>query len=221
MKTAIRRVAVALALVGAAGCGSADHAGRPEDVKDVAILYANNCAGCHGPDGRFGVAQPLNDSTYLALVTDAQLEDIIARGVPGTPMPAFAQAAGGDLTAAQVRILAEGLRTTWRTAPASGPLPRYRADDAAGDPARGREVFQSYCARCHGDDGAGGARGGSVVDEAFLSLTSDQALRTTIIAGRSDLGTPGWKDYAPGAAIDDQQISDVVAWLTSHRGHHE
>ena len=154
-------------------------------------------------------------------MTDAQLEDIIARGVPGTPMPAFAQAAGGDLTAAQVRILAEGLRTTWRTAPASGPLPRYRADDAAGDPARGREVFQSYCARCHGDDGAGGARGGSVVDEAFLSLTSDQALRTTIIAGRSDLGTPGWKDYAPGAAIDDQQISDVVAWLTSHRGHHD
>jgi mono/diheme cytochrome c family protein len=154
-------------------------------------------------------------------MTDAQLEDIIARGVPGTPMPAFAQAAGGDLTAAQVRILADGLRMTWRTAPASGPLPRYRSDDAAGDPARGREVFQSYCARCHGDDGAGGARGGSVVDEAFLSLTSDQALRTTIIAGRSDLGTPGWKDYAPGAAIDDQQISDVVAWLTSHRGHHE
>jgi mono/diheme cytochrome c family protein len=221
MKTAIRRVAVALALVSAAGCGGSDHAGRPEDVKDVVTLYSTNCAGCHGPDGRFGVAQPLNDPIYLALVTDAQLEDVIARGVAGTPMPAFAQAAGGDLTAEQVRIVATGLRRTWGKAPVAGPLPRYRADDATGDSARGREVFQSYCARCHGDDGAGGARAGSVVDEAFLSLTSDQALRTTIIAGRSDLGTPGWKDYAPGAAMSDQQISEVVAWLTSHRGQHE
>jgi mono/diheme cytochrome c family protein len=216
----VRLVVVALALIVAAACGGTSD-GRPEDVKDFAVLYQRNCAGCHGSGGRLGVAQPLNDPTYLAIVPDARLHEVIARGVPGTPMPAFARAAGGDLTAEQVRILVEGLKQAWGRSEREGTLPRYIADDLTADPARGREVFRSTCARCHGEDGSGGRGAGSVVDEAFLALTSDQALRTAVIAGRPDLGTPGWKDYVAGAPMTDQQISDVVAWLTSHRGPHE
>jgi cytochrome c oxidase cbb3-type subunit 3/ubiquinol-cytochrome c reductase cytochrome c subunit len=47
-------------------------------------------------------------------------------------------------------------------------------------------------------------------------LYNDQTLRTLIIAGRPDLGHPGWRDYKP--ALDSAQVSDIVAWLAVKRG---
>jgi cytochrome c oxidase cbb3-type subunit 3 len=46
---------------------------------------------------------------------------------------------------------------------------------------------------------------------------SDQGLRTTIIAGRTDLGMPDWREAAPGRPMSDREITDVVAWLASQR----
>ena len=40
----------------------------PSQVVDFSQLYADNCAGCHGTDGRLGAALPLHDPLYLALV---------------------------------------------------------------------------------------------------------------------------------------------------------
>jgi hypothetical protein len=48
-------------------------------------------------------------------------------------------------------------------------------------------------------------------------LVSDQALRTSIIAGRRDLGHPDWRGYPPGQPLTAQQVADVVAWLASKR----
>jgi mono/diheme cytochrome c family protein len=201
---------------------------RPEAITDFATLYAANCAGCHGADGRRGAAQPLNDPAYLALVDAARLRDVIARGVPPTSMPAFAHEAGGSLTAEQIAAIAAGLQREWGSATRPDVvLPAYSADAAQahgvarGDVERGRSVFATFCARCHGDEGRGGSAAGSVVDPAFLALTSDQALRTSVIVGRSDDGSPGWRDYLPGRPMTDQEISDVVAWLAAHRGHHD
>jgi hypothetical protein len=56
-----------------------------------------------------------------------------------------------------------------------------------------------------------------VIDAAYLALTSDQALRTAVIVGRSDLGMPDWRANIPGRPMTAQEISDVVAWLASHR----
>ena len=213
-----------------AGCGRpTERAGRPEQVTDFRILYEENCAGCHGADGRRGVAQPLNDPVYLALVSDARLIDVISHGMRGTPMTPFAVAAGGTLTDEQVRALVDGIRRNWSGAQrlAAATAPAYSEDDAIaqgaqrGDPTRGRATYETYCGRCHGNDGRGGPTAGSVVDEAFLSLTSNQALRTTILAGRADENIPGWRDYVPGQPMTSQQVSDVVAWLVSHRGTHD
>jgi cytochrome c oxidase cbb3-type subunit 3/ubiquinol-cytochrome c reductase cytochrome c subunit len=103
------------------------------------------------------------------------------------------------------------------------PLPPYAAettvthDAHAGDPEQGLRVYAEACARCHGADGRGGAKGGSVVDAAYLALVSDQALRTAVIAGRTDLGMPDWRSDIPGQPLTAQHISAVVAWLVSHR----
>jgi mono/diheme cytochrome c family protein len=191
---------------------------RADEITDVATLYGSNCAGCHGVDGRHGVGQPLNDATYLALVGEARLRDIITRGVPGTPMAAFGREAGGSLTSGQIAAIASGLTREWGRARSvdAAALPAYSEADArargiaAGDPARGRAAFATYCARCHGDEGRGGTTAGSVVDRAYLSLTSDQAIRTAVIVGRAD-------ECATRQTMDDQEISDVVAWIASHR----
>ena len=56
-----------------------------------------------------------------------------------------------------------------------------------------------------------------MIDPAYLALVSDQALRTAVIVGRSDLGMPDWRANISGRAMTAQEISDVVAWLASHR----
>src|SRR5215475_2023339 len=38
----------------------------PSQVTDFRQLYGQNCAACHGADGRLGGARPLNDQLYLA-----------------------------------------------------------------------------------------------------------------------------------------------------------
>jgi cytochrome c oxidase cbb3-type subunit III len=45
---------------------------------------------------------------------------------------------------------------------------------------------------------------------------SPQHLRTTIIAGRSDLGMPDWRGNG-GSPLTPQQVADVVAWLVAQR----
>ena len=46
--------------------------------------------------------------------------------------------------------------------------------------------------------GGAAPKGGSVVDASYLALVSDQYLRTTVIAGRTDLGMPDWREYVKG-----------------------
>src|SRR5262245_56897619 len=109
-------------LLAAAGCdlpgkpSPDDPAVRPDQVRDFGKLYAQNCSGCHGADGRLGPAAPLNDPLFLAIVPDAELLRTVTKGRAGTPMPPFDQARGGPLTAEQVRVLAEGLKRHWHPA---------------------------------------------------------------------------------------------------------
>ena len=46
---------------------------------------------------------------------------------------------------------------------------------------------------------------------------SNQGLRTTVIAGRPDLGAPDWRGNLPGQIMTSQDVADVVAWLAAQR----
>ena len=220
------RVLVLAALAAAAGaCNSAP--GRPplnseviapDKILDFDVLYASNCAGCHGPDGAGGAAIGLANPVYLAIADDATIRRVSADGVPGTAMPAFAQQAGGMLTAEQIDAIVSGIRARWaRPKMMSGiELPPYAAQ-APGDPARGAKVYAQFCSSCHGASGRGDQRASSIVDGSFLALVSDQGLRTTVIVGRPDFGAPDWRGNVPGKPLSSEEISDVVAWLTAQR----
>lgn len=219
------RLGALLALAAALGaCADFPGRPRPEDrpvrpraVLDASALYAANCAGCHGRDGHHGAARALADPLYLAWIDDGALRSVIERGVPGTAMPAFATSQGGTLTEAQIEALVDGLRARWAKPVDTGgvALPPYAAPP--GDAASGARVYATYCASCHGEKGEGGRARGSIVDGSYLSLVSDQALRSAVVAGRSDLGMPDWRNAVPGRAMSDSEIADVVAWLAAQR----
>ena len=226
--TAMGALNVALAtllFVSLAGCDILPGRARARAQRDTPpaqtaafyALYDQQCAGCHGRDGRLGAARPLNDPVYLALVPSERVRDVIAHGLPGTAQPAFATSAGGSLTDQQIESLVQGLRTSWSR-------PNVLRDDSAlpyaaplGDPERGSVVFAAACANCHGADGGGGPNARSIVDPSYLALVSDQHLRTTVIAGRADLGMPDWRGQIPGRALSPAEISNVVAWLVTKR----
>jgi cytochrome c oxidase cbb3-type subunit III len=212
-----------LAAILVGGCDSlpgrptqADLPLRPTNVTDFATLYGENWAGCHGAEGKSGAAIAMNNPIYLALIDDASMRRVISAGVPGTAMPPFAQSAGGSLTDAQIDLVIAGIRKNWAGAPGSAAGAPPYSTSTAGDPSSGAQVYASGCQSCHGPDGKGGPAG-SVVDASYLSLVSDQYLRSIVIAGRPELGHPDWKNDVAGQPLTAGQVSDVVAWLASKR----
>jgi cytochrome c oxidase cbb3-type subunit 3 len=190
----------------------------PNAVLEFSTLYRENCAGCHGTEGRGGAAIALANPVYLAIADDAAIRTVITKGVPGTAMPAFAQSAGGMLTDAQIDIITTQIRSRWsKPGILDGANPPSYATKSTGDVTHGETAYKTYCASCHGSGGSGGAKGSSITDDSFLALVSDQGLRTIVIAGRPELGAPDWRGNIPGNPMTDREVSDVVAWLISHR----
>jgi cytochrome c oxidase cbb3-type subunit 3 len=218
-------VCAALAAILASGCG-APHGQpnkdsevlAPKEVLAFGTLYAENCAGCHGADGRGGAAIALANPVYLAIADDAAIRKVIADGAPGTAMPAFAESAGGLLTDAQIDVLTKDIRSNWSKQEILDTVaaPSY-APKSEGDTQRGEATYKSYCESCHGPGGGGGRKGSAITNDSFLALISDQGLRTIVIAGRPELGAPDWRGNVPGKPMSDQEVTDVVAWLESRR----
>ena len=215
----------ALAMVLVSGCSSPH--GRPgkdseplapNEVLNFGTLYGDNCAGCHGAEGRGGAAIALADPVYLAIGDEAAMRKSIANGVSGTSMAAFAQGAGGMLTEKQIDVITSGIRSRWsRPGILGSSNPPSYAAKLAGDARRGETAFKTYCESCHGPEGKGGTKGSAITNDSFLALVSDQGLRTIIIAGRPEFGAPDWRGNVPGKPMSDQEVTDVVTWLASHR----
>lgn len=89
--------------------GSEPEVGRPEQLVSFRPLYEQNCAGCHGSEGKSGAAISLANPLYLAIAGKANIERITRDGVAGTMMPAFGHLAGGMLTDQQIAVLAQGM----------------------------------------------------------------------------------------------------------------
>ena len=190
----------------------------PSEISDFRTLYAENCAGCHGTDGRGGAAIALADPVYLAIADESAMRKAIANGVRGTSMPAFAQNAGGILTEKQVDVITSGIRSRWsRPGILDESKPPSYTAKFSGDIQRGEISYRRYCASCHGQQGEGGPKGSSITNDSFLALVSDQGLRTIVITGRPELKAPDWRGNVPGRPMSDQEVTDIVAWLTSHR----
>ena len=103
------------------------------------------CSACHGIHAEGGKGPALNRGEFAAGDRDIDIYRVIARGVPGTEMPAY----GARSTEENIWRMVAFLRTF-------EPAPDEHVD---GDPARGAEVFwdRAGCGGCH----KVGRRGGS------------------------------------------------------------
>jgi len=233
IRSALYAIALAAACCGI-GCGSAPgHPGpgpevvRPDEVLEFSTLYKQNCAACHGENGKNGAAISLANPVYIELAGEGRLRDTVAKGVPGKLMPAFAATSGGMLTDAQVTALAQGMVRQWGS---PGILkdknpPLYLATLPA-NAEHGLQAYGVFCARCHGAAGEGGPpdgnpasekpKLGSIVDPSYLALISDQNLRSILIAGRPDQAMPDWRSDA-AQPLTDQQLTDILAWMATKR----
>jgi cytochrome c oxidase cbb3-type subunit III len=215
----------AVATIFLAGCGAPHGQPRsgsevlaPNEVLEFGPLFAENCAACHGAEGKGGAAIALANPVYLAIADDASIRKATAQGLPGTAMPAFAQSAGGMLTDAQIDVITKEIRSRWSRQGVldAGSAPPY-APKLTGEAQRGEAAYKTFCESCHGPAGRGGLKASAVADDSFLALVSDRSLRTIVIAGRPELGAPDWRGNLPGRPMSDQEVTDVVAWLASRR----
>lgn len=220
---AARGLAVALLAMGfLTGCDNMP--GRPKldeqtlppaAVVDFQKLYRLNCNGCHGFDGNIAGSIAMDDPTYLAIVPEATLREVIAKGIPGTLMPAFSQAEGGTLTDQQIDILVKGILAWKQPGTPAADLPPYSAPP--GDATAGVSTYATYLASLKEVAPATMFGDGFLTNPAFLGLTSDQHLRTLVIVGRPELGIPNFRTALNGSPLSNDQISDIVAWLISQR----
>jgi mono/diheme cytochrome c family protein len=205
-------------LVGSLGCNrkvgppdDQDELMRPENVASFDRLYKQNCSACHGENGSGGPALDLANPKYQALVDDASSKRWITSGMPGTQMPAFGESAGGFLTPQQVDVLVAGMRARWGSKDhGAAEMPPY-SSSVVGNVEHGQDLFRVSCASCHQQGQQ------KITDASYLSLVSDQSLRTIVIAGRTDLGHPDWNQVRHGQPSTDQDVSDVIAYLHSLR----
>ena len=103
------------------------------DVVAGATVFADNCAGCHGPEGRGGVGPTLEPAGFASLVAV-----MVAQG--GLDMPAF----DPGLDEAQIDDVAAFVAQEL-----SAPISR------TADVTEGGELYRLYCAGCHSSTGRG------------------------------------------------------------------
>jgi cytochrome c oxidase cbb3-type subunit 3 len=138
-------------------------------------VWAGNCAGCHGLDGRGGERGPnIATNPEIAGLTDAQITDIVREGSPNMAMPAL----GRTLSAAQITAVVNHLRTLQGD---------QRAAALPGDPIAGHALFyggKAECTNCHMVDGLGGFLGPELSD--FARTRPAEEIRAAIVHPEPD-----------------------------------
>ena len=145
----------------------------PPGASRGAILYAQHCTVCHGPDGRgngpaapsliprprdFTGGQFKYKSTPTAdPPTDADLIGVVSRGLNASAMPYFHDLLS-DADVREVVDYIKGFSPVFRSHIAYGIAIPPRIAATADSIARGKALFNSLgCQACHGENGRGGA----------------------------------------------------------------
>lgn len=135
-------------------------------------IFANNCAVCHGSDGRGAVGFPnLADDVWLYGGDPEQIKHSVLQGREGV-MPAF----GDQLGESGVRAVAAYVYTL-----NGREWPRQDLVE------RGKEQYQTVCASCHGPEGKGNQQLGApdLTNDTWLYGGRMDTLRKTIAEGRN------------------------------------
>lgn len=174
------------------GIALADLSSDPEAVQLGRNLFQNNCATCHGSDGRGARGFPnLTDSAWLYGGNPEQIEASISNGRNGV-MPALGAVLGDDgLNDVVAHVLS------------------LSGAGAANE--NGALKFGQMCAACHGVDGSGNQLLGapSLNDDAWLYGGTEADVREIVMQGRMNSMPP------QSGTLTPDQIRTLVAYVLS------
>lgn len=188
-----------------------------EEINQGAKIYAENCAVCHGPEGKGRIGATLAQN-WPSIRPDLEIKTTIENGVSGSPMPAWSQKNGGPLDEAQINALVSYI-LTWET---GGPIlipptPTYiprgiltPPPNVTGNPEEGAKLYDQNCLVCHGPNGQG--RVGAVLAKDWPSIRPDLDIKATISRGVTGSVMPAW-GQDQGGPLSDQQIDNLVAFI--------
>jgi ubiquinol-cytochrome c reductase cytochrome c subunit len=156
------------------------------NASEGARIFADNCAACHGPDGK-GTGQ----APSLEAVSEAGVAaQTVRSGKDG--MPSFA----GQLSDTEISAVAQYVATDIATVSLAG-----------GDVSRGNSLYGLNCAGCHGST----ARGGALVDAGENAPDLDE-LRPSEIATAIRSG-PGPMPVFPPSVLNQYDLSSIVMYV--------
>jgi cytochrome c oxidase cbb3-type subunit III len=160
-----------------------------------AAIFAANCAGCHGADGRGGEHAPnIATAPEVQHLMDRELAAIVRYGISGAGMPAFS-----SLKAQEVADVVAWLR-----------ILQGRGDivKLPGDPKQGEILFygKAQCSDCHMVNGKGGFIGS---DLSFYGAdTKPDQMRAVILD--PDKNLPADKKATTVVTIAGQKITGML-----------
>lgn len=184
-----------------------------------AVLFAENCAVCHGDNGEGRVGATLAKD-WPSIRPDLRMRSVIANGVPGSAMPPWSNSSGGPLDDTEIDALVAyifswetGGTRTFPSAPTLAPRTVITPiPGVEGDPNNGRLLFERNCVVCHGENGEG--RIGATLAKAWSSIRPDLRIRTTIAEGIAGSAMPAWSQ-AYGGPLNADEIEDLVAYVAA------
>src|SRR5712692_7221658 len=149
------------------------------DVAAGKARFRIYCSECHGREGRGGRGPDLTSGRWTHGGSDADLAHTIAKGVPGTAMPAY----GEDFDENDIKQLVAFIRSL---AAGAGTV------QVTGNPARGFELFwtKGMCGASHMVSGLGGRLGPELTRAG--AQRSLAYLKESILQPSADL-TPGYQ----------------------------
>lgn len=163
-------------------------------------LFGDNCAACHGSDGRGGANYPdLTDHEWIWGGGPEKIAETLRIGVNSrhaesrvSQMPAFGRDEMLDPT--QVRSVATYVHSL--SNPADSTPQSIQTIEA------GREVFLTNCAACHGEDAKGNADMGApdLTDRYWMYGGELEKIVTSIHSGRQG-HMPTWDERLTPAEI--------------------
>ena len=99
----------------------------PGDANRGKTVFTQNCVVCHGDRGEGRIGATLQKD-WPGLNPTALIEATVARGVPGSKMPAWSKANGGPLTDQEIADAATYIRTLKPAAAGATPIPATPQD---------------------------------------------------------------------------------------------
>ncbi|MCK0109401.1 c-type cytochrome [Flavobacteriaceae bacterium S0825] len=172
-------------------------------------MYQQYCALCHGKDREGYAADNAPSLRSKSLLGSSKSNNFIRYtiqfGRGESAMAGYYDQLGGPLTLIEIELLIKWLE---EEAGIEKPIELSR-DPVVGDVALGKEVYQTQCAVCHGNEGEG-ITAPALGNPMLLATATDDFLRYAIKEGRDGTPMVAFKD-----SLSEKEIDGVTTFLRS------